>query len=186
MTNRGSRDKGTKVVMIWPFKRNKSTALYNAVAQTSRNSLFYTKMGVPDTLDGRFEMLCLFSALVMLRLHDLDRQGKAISQDLFDKMFKQAEKSLREIGIGDMGVPKHMKRMMSGFNGRITSLERALKADNPKDELKDHLKRNLYSTKQDIAAEEIEQMADYIILYNSSLDDMDLEDLRKGRLPPVT
>lgn len=173
--------------MLWPFRRNKAQALYNAAAQKARDPKFYTVMEVPDTLDGRFEMLCLITAIVMVRLSDFGKEGQRLSQDLFDKMFKTAEKSLREIGIGDMGIPKHMKRMMSGFNGRVNALDQALSGnvEKGKADIKKHLRRNLYSTNDDVDDAKIDEMADFVYLYKKALDKKELNSIRQGLLPDL-
>ena len=84
---------------------------------------FYSAYGVPDTLEGRFDLLTLHVFLIME--HTLNTappsQAEIFNQKLFDAMFANMSQSLRQRGIGDMGIPKHMRRMMLGFNGRVHS-----------------------------------------------------------------
>ena len=90
----------------------------------ARQPVFYESYGVPDSVDGRFEMIALHCYLLMRRLQAAG--DKALSQKLFDIFFVSMDQSLREMGVGDLAVPKHMKRMMNGFNGRADGYEQAL------------------------------------------------------------
>ncbi len=123
----------------------KAQFLYERAFSQSRHKIFYTEMQVPDSFEGRFEMLSLHVFLVMRRLNN-ESQNKT-AQLLFDIMFKTIDKSLREIGIGDLGVPKHMKRMMQGFNGRAHSYEAAIYS-NDQAALAEALSLNVYSVAQ--------------------------------------
>ena len=124
-------------------RAEKAQALYVMASDQSRHVDFYDVMQVPDTFEGRFEVLSLHIYMMMRRLK-AEKQEK-LSQKLFDVMFCTMDKTLREIGIGDLGVPKHMKRMMQGFNGRAQSYEKALSA-NDNDALIEALTRNIYGT----------------------------------------
>lgn len=140
-----------------------ASRLYLQIVAQARNSFFYRELGVPDTTDGRFEMivLCSFFAFEQLRLNR-NLEAVRLAQGLFDHMFTDMDQSLRESGVGDLGVPRHMKRMMAGFNGRITSYGAALaKGDDPA-LLLDALKRNVYGTVKDIDEEKIEKLAHYV------------------------
>ncbi|MEM8833425.1 MAG: ubiquinol-cytochrome C chaperone family protein, partial [Pseudomonadota bacterium] len=98
-------------------RKERARELYAAAVDQSRHPVFYEKLGVPDSVDGRFDMIALHCSILMLRLN---RAGEnKLSQSLFDVFFKTMDRSLREMGVGDLSVPKHMKRMMKGFNGRL-------------------------------------------------------------------
>ncbi len=120
-------------------------ALYESIALAARDTRFYEDMAVPDTLDGRFELLSLLASMVMLQLKSLESDQE--SQMLFDVMFKNIDSSLREMGIGDLSVPRHMKRMMAGFNGRVHAYEQGIRETG---RLDDALRKNLYGTVPDI------------------------------------
>lgn len=117
--------------------------LYQGCVAQSRNPTFYAQYGVPDTIDGRFEMVALHCFLLMRRLRAAGRDD--LSQKLFDVFFVTMDRTLREMGIGDLGVPKHMKRMMQGFNGRANAYEAALKSGNT-DDVRVALIKNVYGT----------------------------------------
>ena len=117
--------------------------VYASVLLHSRKEEFYEDYGVPDTFDGRFDMLLLHTYLILHRmLEDGQEHAEAFNQALFDATFADMDQTLREMGIGDMGIPKHMRKMMKGFNGRMHAYEEALEQGT----LADVMKRNLYGT----------------------------------------
>ena len=118
--------------------------VYALALERSRDPLFYRDLGVPDTVDGRFEMLALHAFLVLRRLKGVPSM-EAFSQTLFDVMFEDMDMTLREMGAGDMGVGKRVKAMVKAFYGRIAAYDAGLAA--PDDAaLHDALVRNLYRT----------------------------------------
>lgn len=102
--------------------------LYSRIIEKSRDPAFYTALGVPDTVDGRFDMIVLHAMLVMRRLRGQGPAAESRGQELFDLMFKDMDQSLRESGVGDMSVGKHIKRMAQAFYGRAESAEAGLDA----------------------------------------------------------
>lgn len=135
--------------------------LYDQMVDTARDPAFYTDFGVPDTLDGRFECITLHVFALMFRLKNETVEGAAadrLAQKLFDVMFRDMERNLREMGVGDLSVPKKMKAMMRAFNGRCHAYTLALKDNN----FNDALRRNLYGTVPDIAPESVQAMGDYM------------------------
>ncbi|MDF3072841.1 MAG: ubiquinol-cytochrome c chaperone [Alphaproteobacteria bacterium] len=100
--------------------------LYSALAPQARHPEFYgPRYGVPDTLEGRFDLLILHAFLVMERLQ-AEANGPAINQALFDEMFRHLDLTLREIGVQDLGVGRRIKAMAEAFNGRTTAYRAAL------------------------------------------------------------
>ena len=92
--------------------------IYEKVVLISRNQSFYTKLSVPDTIDGRFDLLVLFSVIVIFFLNHSGAKGKLLSQMLFDKIFLDLDLSLREMGAGDAGVNIKIKKMVQSYMGR--------------------------------------------------------------------
>lgn len=106
--------------------------------------MFFTNYGVPDTLDGRFELICLHAFLYLHRLKSERPQSGPFCQELFDTMFADMDRSLREMGKSDLSVGKEVKRMAQGFYGRIRAYEEGLAgADGV---LAAALARNLFGT----------------------------------------
>ncbi|MFN3460346.1 MAG: ubiquinol-cytochrome C chaperone family protein [Oceanibaculum sp.] len=125
-------------------RRDSADSLYLTLVALAREPRFYTDLGVPDTVDGRFEMLSLFVYLALRRLRREGAEIARFSQDLFDTMFADLDQSLRELGAGDLGVAPRIKRMAEGFYGRIAAYDKALEADDQA--LGTALRRNLYGT----------------------------------------
>ncbi|MBV9198815.1 MAG: ubiquinol-cytochrome C chaperone family protein [Alphaproteobacteria bacterium] len=99
---------------------------------------------MPDTLDGRFELICLHAFLYLHRLKSERPQASRVCQCFFDRMFADFDRSLREMGVGDLSVGKHAKHMAQAFYGRVLSYEAGLAGNNSM--LAAALVRNLFGT----------------------------------------
>lgn len=117
---------------ILSFGRRPNTvvtdALYNQIVASARQPEFYSQWEVPDTPLGRFEMLSVHMFLFMERTRSGSAALSDVAQDLTDEFFKDVEHSLRELGIGDLGVPKRMKKLARMFYGRAEAYREALQA----------------------------------------------------------
>jgi len=124
--------------------RREETAhrLYEAVATASRQPALYREFEVPDTVAGRFEMLCLHAFFVLRRLKDLPPEGPRLGQALHDAMFLHLDWMLRELGIGDLSVGKKVKMLARNLYGRIAAYEEGLAGGD--DRLEAALRRNVY------------------------------------------
>ena len=89
----------------------------------ARHPVAYAEWGVPDTLDGRFDMITLHTFLVLDRLKGEDR---AFRQELVDEFFRDMDRSLREMGVGDLSVGKKVRKMAEVFYGRLAAYDKAL------------------------------------------------------------
>lgn len=116
--------------------------LYARIVEQAREPAFFTACGLPDSVDGRFDLLVLHVFLVMHRLKREGAETAALSQALFDTLFQDLDESLRRMGAGDMGVGRRIKTMAEGFYGRILAYERALEEGG--EALEDCIRRNLY------------------------------------------
>lgn len=107
---------------MWPFQRSQAEqdgeALLLAVTQVSRLPSFFGEDRVPDTLDGRFELMTLHAALALIRLRAAP-EAAPLAQAFADQLFRQFDSGLREAGIGDLIVPKRMHRLARSFYGRV-------------------------------------------------------------------
>ena len=159
--------------------------LYQSARTQSRDPVLYRNHGVADTMDGRFDALSLHVALLMGRLRRLGPDGVALAQSVFDCMFKDIDQTLRETGVGDLGVPKHMKKMMKAFNGRVYAYCAALEAQNA-DALETALARNLY--RADRMPPQGAAMTRYVFALRDVLEAHTLLDLSRGQLslPPAS
>lgn len=146
-----------------PFRRNQfrdaADQAYRLVVEQSRLPAFYAMLGVPDTLDGRFEVICLHAFLYLHRLKAEGAPAAALGQQFFDRMFADFDRSLREIGTGDLSVGRQVKRMAEAFYGRIRAYEDGLAGDDAA--LCAALARNLYGTAS-ASDEQLARVAAYL------------------------
>jgi cytochrome b pre-mRNA-processing protein 3 len=123
--------------MIGNFLRSRGnrqtiTALHSAiVAAARRPELFLPPYEVPDTTEGRFDLLVLFSVLVALRLESLPAPGPEVAQELVNTLFEHLDAGLREMGVGDLAVPKRIKKLAEAFSGRSAAYRSALAGSEP-------------------------------------------------------
>lgn len=105
--------------------------LYCAAVAAARQPWFYRELGVPDTLDGRFDLVGLHAFLVIRRLAALPPPGPDLSQAVFDAMFSDMDINLREMGVSDLTVGKRVKAMWEAFHGRAAAYTAALADGDP-------------------------------------------------------
>lgn len=152
-----------------------AASLYHACMAQARREEFYRLWGVPDTVDGRFDLLVLHVFLVLRRMG-----GEAeAKQRLFDLMFADMDRSLREMGVGDMGMARRMKAMISAFYGRAQAYENALAAGG--EALAEVLARNLYG-KTPPAPGQLQKMAGYTRAAADALERQPVADVLAGRV----
>ena len=116
--------------------------IYQKIVEFSRNKIFYTKYKVPDTIDGRFDMLVLITIIVVFRLSKIKNEGIELSQKIFDSIFKDLDFSLRELGAGDVSVANNMKKLISAYMGRQKIYVKAFE-DNDQNSLALAFKNNI-------------------------------------------
>lgn len=102
--------------------------LYGAAVAAAREPFLYTDLGVPDTLDGRFDMVGLHVFLLIQRLKTDPSPGPALAQAVFDAMFSDMEVNLREMGVGDLSVGRKVRVMWEAFHGRAAAYAAAMNA----------------------------------------------------------
>lgn len=107
-------------------ERRLGHALYVAAVAAARRPAFYADIGVPDTLDGRFDCIGAHVFLLIRHLWNAPPPGRAVGQAVFDAMFADMDRSLREIGVGDLSVPKRNRAMWEAFHGRSLAYGAAL------------------------------------------------------------
>jgi len=107
-------------------RRQVAEQLYRAVVNQARRPVWYRELGVPDTPEGRFEMVALHAALVLRRLRREGIAGQALGQQLFDTMFVDLDGSLRELGVSDLSLGRYVKRLAGNFYARLAALDQGL------------------------------------------------------------
>jgi cytochrome b pre-mRNA-processing protein 3 len=166
--------------MIFPlFRRDTDTisGLYGMIVAQARMPAFYRVYGVPDTVDGRFELILLHLFLLLRRL-DRDAQGRDTGQHVFDLFCQDMDQNLREMGVGDLKVPKEMRRIGEAYYGRAKAYEAALTSGDPED-LRAVVVRNVFG------AEKVEHGGDvalsaYVADAASRLAGQDIAALNRG------
>lgn len=153
--------------------------VYGAVVAQARCPYFYVELGVPDTLDGRFDMILLHLALVLRRLK-VGAEEKRLSQDIVDVMFADLDRNLREMGVGDLSVSKKIKPMAAAFSGRSESYGRALD-DGAGDALAAAIARNIFPDADNVPPAAL-RLAEYALDAARRLERQDLSDLCSGRI----
>jgi cytochrome b pre-mRNA-processing protein 3 len=134
---------------LFARKPKPAAVLYDAIVAAARQPIFYEKWGVPDTLDGRFDVIVLHMFLVLERLKGGAEETRA---NLIDYFFLDMDRSLREMGVGDVSVGKKVRKMAEAFYGRLTAYSDAV--GKSEEALITSLTRNLY------AGQEAEHVAD--------------------------
>lgn len=161
-------------------------ALYGAAVAAARNPWFFGALGVPDSLDGRFDLVGLHAALLIRRLRkDPDPRGAQLAQAVFDAMFADMDVNLREMGVGDLSVGKRVKRMWEAFHGRARAYEAALDAgDRPA--LAAALQRNVWRARPEAEVPAAARLAGHAVAVASVLAAQPLPGLLRGevRFPP--
>lgn len=155
-------------------------ALYDAAVRQARREEFYLSLGVPDSVDGRFDLLALHVFLLLHRLGASGKPAKALSQAIFDLMFADMEANLREMGVSDLAVGGRVKAMAKAFYGRIAAYEPGLEAAGGGPAvLRDALMRNLYRG-EPVESGILDTVSAYVRRATAALTDQSLDDLQNG------
>jgi cytochrome b pre-mRNA-processing protein 3 len=164
-------------------RRQAAAALYTAAVAQARQPALYTALAAPDTLDGRFELIVLHVHLLCRRLDRLGAEGAALAQRLFDTMFGDMDRNLRELGVGDPSVPRRVRAMVEAYYGRIAAYEAAVSEGGGA--LARAIARNVYNAAEVTAA--AAAMADYARRAQQAIDAAPAADLLAGRVafPPA-
>ncbi|MDP8998363.1 MAG: ubiquinol-cytochrome C chaperone [Pseudomonadota bacterium] len=155
--------------LLFGRKADQAKTLYAAIVAAARQPQFYRDMQVPDTIDGRFDMLVLHLALVIIRLHG---ERDKLRQQLVNQFCVDMDDNVRELGAGDLGVSKKVRRMAEAFQGRYGAYEAAqdLAA------MSDAITRNIYAGKPTSDA-----LARYALAARGKLAAQALDDIVAGR-----
>lgn len=129
---------------------------YIALVAQARNPFFYEARGVPDTIDGRFEMIVLHLFLLQ---HRMAATHEEFARQLSEQFFADMDRSIREFGVMDTGVGKRIKRMGQAYNGRLLAYTQGL---TDRDAMRAALARNLYGTLAEGDVAMLDAMADYV------------------------
>ncbi len=118
------------------------SAVYGMIVAQARHPAFYRSYGVPDSVDGRLAMILLHLALLLRRLAGEPGVDRTFGQQIFDRFCRDMDDNLREMGVGDLGVPKQMRRIGEAFYGQVAAYDAALASAEPQ-ALRDALAKNV-------------------------------------------
>lgn len=127
-----------------PDPREAQRPLYNQIVAHARQPHWYLDGGVPDTINGRFEMVSALLALTLIRLESDPQQAQAMAF-LTEIFVDDMDAQLREFGVGDMVVGKRVGKLMGAFGGRLGAYRGALSDGAEPAKLADAVRRNLYA-----------------------------------------
>ena len=153
--------------------------LYDQIVLAARQAVFYQHLGVPDDLDGRFEMIALHQHLALRRLRLEAPKHAVLGQALFDVMFTDMDRSLRLMGVSDISIGKRVKAMVKAFYGRVAAYDAGLEGDDQA--LIDALDRNLYGTVNG-GGPASRQMLDYMRASDQLLQSADSDMIAAGTI----
>jgi cytochrome b pre-mRNA-processing protein 3 len=162
--------------MLWPFNhfrkpptssRGTIQAIYGMIVAQAREPLFYRHLDVPDTVDGRLDLLILHLWLVLRRLRGVEA-GKVLSQALFDHFCDDMDANLREMGVGDLTVPKRMQKFGEAFYGRTAAYDLAWSESEAR--LADALQKNILNGQH---PERAQRLAAYAVRVAAALEACD-------------
>lgn len=164
-------------------RRRLADTVYVRLVERARDPWFYDTAEVPDTVDGRFDMIVLHAHLLFRRMGETGPEGELLAQDIFDAMFLDMDRSLREMGVGDLSVGKHIRGMAKAFYGRSAMYEDGLKAG--REALRRALLENVYRNSEPSSAA-VDALADYMERQAAAMAERPLDALtdERGPFPP--
>lgn len=145
----------------------------------ARQEELYSELAVPDTLDGRFDMIILHNDAVMCHMQAGEEPDQLFARELIEELFRDMDRSLREMGVGDMGVGKRVKKMATVYYGRANAYETGRAEGEPS--LAAALLRNVFEGDASRAGA-AERLAGYARLLHDTVGSMDRAQIRAGTL----
>ena len=166
------------------FRRNRQDPsidrLYGAIVAQARLPAFYLCYGVPDTVEGRLDMIMLHIVLLLRRLRREEAAVQAVGQGAFDRFCRDMDDNLREMGVGDLAVPRTMQRIGAAFYGRAKVYEAAFATGGRG--LVEALQRNIYGGNVTTRRDGAGQLAAYVQAAAAHLDRLNGPALVAGEL----
>jgi cytochrome b pre-mRNA-processing protein 3 len=167
---------GKPLILERLFRRKPkpAAALYDVIVAAARHPHFFVDLNVPDTLDGRFDLIVLHLYLVLDRLRDVAETER---QNLIDYFFMDMDRSLREMGVGDLSVGKKVRVMAEAFYGRMLAYQAAVEQGDPA--LAVALERNVYAG---VSNAQTGQLVEWIKLARGVLASLSVEDILSAKV----
>ena len=170
-------------MVLFPRKRRNerqaAELIYEACRVAARQPSLYAQGGVPDTLQGRFEMLALMLFPVLNRLMHEPGDDPELARLISEVFVEDMDAVFREMGVSDPTVPKRMQTLYRSFGGRITAYRNALRES--EDALNGAVARNVFPATQ--ADGRSEALASYLKRAVRAIAAVELTALRRGAVP---
>lgn len=161
-------------------KRRQAETLYAAVVAMVRQPDWYVRGRVPDTVDGRFDVLALALSTVFARLHKEGEAGVPLTKGLLELFVDDMDNALREMGVGDLSVGKQVQKMVEALNGRQQAYRTAL-AESDAAALRAALVRNVYRG-EDPGPKALDWLEERIRALDARLSALSLDNLKRGQI----
>ena len=162
-------------------ERARLDPLYRAVVAAGRDPSWYREGRVPDSVDGRFDMIASILALLLIRLEREGDSARTESVLLTESFIDDMDSSLRQIGIGDFVVGKHVGRLMGALGGRLDAFRAALAGDG---DLRESVRRNVFRDSPP-SPEALDFVAAGLGRFHQGLESLSLEQMLGGALPAI-
>jgi cytochrome b pre-mRNA-processing protein 3 len=160
-----------RLVARWDASRRRrevAHALYLAAVAQARQPAFFSDRGVPDTHDGRFELIGLHVVLVTRRLRREGAAGAALARQVLEVMIADLDRNMREMGVGDLSVGRQVQRLVASFLGRAAAVDPALEHRDP-GPIRTTLERNLFQSGASATAAQLAWLTDYLLRQDAAL-----------------
>lgn len=161
--------------------RRTGQQLYDAIVAQARQPGFYRDLGVPDSMEGRFEVIVLHIVLALERLHREGDVGQRLGQIVLERLIADMDDALRQIGIGDMGVPRRVQRAAAAVSERARDYAPAVEPDRLEKALLEHIYA-LPEAAASASATYAKALASYMHASRKVLAGISSDDVRAGRL----
>lgn len=147
-----------------------SLSLYHGIVEAARAPVFYKDLAVPDTVEGRFDVIILHLALLVRGIeHAKGPEGATLVRGVQEMMIKDMDRSLREMGVGDMSIGKKVQGMGEAWFGRLQAYQAAFESDAPVPAMSAALAKNIFEGGAN--AEALERLSHYVMNAAHQLSD---------------
>ena len=183
--NPNNKEYSNMLGFLFKDKKLKNVAylLFSKVIEQSRLPVFYTDYLVEDSIDGRFDLMALHMSILINKL-DQSAQSADLKRMLQEAMFDNLDLTMREIGVGDLGVGKKVKIMAEAFYGRMNIYQENLNRSD-QDNMQKAILRNLYR-QRNIPPAVLEKLADYYFTQGQYINNQTVSDIMLGNIAFVT
>jgi cytochrome b pre-mRNA-processing protein 3 len=160
-------------------EREAAERIYAACREAARRPALYLELGVPDTLDGRFEMMAFALFPVLDRLMHAPGEEPELARLVSESLVDDMDAVFREMGMADTAVPKRMKTLYRSFAGRMSAYRQGMEGGEAA--LAEAVARNVFPDAP--PDERAQDLATYLKAATEVLAAADISDLRRGAVP---